>query len=111
VLDVAQVVVLQVVAKVFVAVVGNDVAVATGGSGRETRGCRGCRGAVGRLGKECRRFRGAGGCCEAGDEVVVDIAGSVDVADGGCAYVVSDDVAALTDALGRVTGAVGSFSV
>jgi hypothetical protein len=43
---------------------------------------------------------------------VVDDAG---VVDGGCASVVSDDLAALTDALGRVTRAVGagwcSFSV
>jgi hypothetical protein len=37
--------------------------------------------------------------------VVVDVVG---VVDGGCASVVSDDMAALTDALGRVTGAVGA---
>jgi hypothetical protein len=47
VLDVAQVVVVGVVAAKFVAVVENDVVVAIGNSGHDTRGCRGCRRAVG----------------------------------------------------------------
>jgi hypothetical protein len=47
VLDEAQVVVSGAVAAVFIVVVGGDVAMVTGGSGRETRGCGGCRGAVG----------------------------------------------------------------
>jgi hypothetical protein len=100
VLDVAQVIVLRVVAKVFVAIVGNDVAVATGDSGRETRGCRGCRGAVGRLGSECCHSRGAGSCFEAGNKVVVAVVDSVDNVDGGCAAVVSSDVADSGDGWG-----------
>jgi hypothetical protein len=102
ILDDALVVVFRVVAVVFVAVVGGDVAVAMGGSGCETRGCGGCRGAVGRLGSECRRSRGAGSCFEAGDEVVVavvdsvgNVDGSVDVTDGGCAGVVNGAMAML----------------
>ena len=47
VLDVAQVVVLQVVVTVFVAVIGCDVEVAVGSSRCGTRGCRFCKGAVG----------------------------------------------------------------
>jgi hypothetical protein len=42
---------------------------------------------------------------------VVAIVDVVDNVDGGCASVVSDDMAALTDESRCVTGAVGSFSV
>jgi hypothetical protein len=70
---------------------------------------------MGRLGKVCRRFRGAGGSSDGGDEVVVGVVNNIVDVDGGCAAIDSGDVAALTDASRRVTGAVGagsrSFSV
>ena len=109
VLDIAQVVVLQVVATVFVAVIGCDVEVAVGSSGCGTRGCRFCKGAVGQLGSVYRRSQGAEGCFEAGDEavmVVVVVDNIVGVIDGGCAGVVSGGVAALEGKGGLVTRAM-----
>jgi hypothetical protein len=104
VLDEARVVVLGVVAAGFVAVVGGDVAVATGGSG-------------------CRR--GGWGACWGGrktsHETVIDV---VDNVDGGCAAVVIDDVVtsravlgcsaqvceAVSQVLGRSVDVPASFS-
>jgi hypothetical protein len=51
----------------------------------------------------CRRFRGVWGWFEAWDEVVVVVVDVVGVVDGGCAAVVSSNVAAFTG-----TGAVGA---
>ena len=70
-----------------------DVTAERRGSGLERRGWGVCRGVVGRAGSECRRFRGAGDCLEGGDGAVVAVVGSVDSTDGGCATIVSDDVA------------------
>lgn len=82
-LDEARVVVLGVVAAGFVAVVGGDVAVATGGSG-------------------CRR--GGWGACwggrKTGRDTVVDVVDNVDNVDGGCAAVVIDDVVTSRAVLG-----------
>jgi hypothetical protein len=105
---VAQVVVPGVVAAEVAAVVGGDVAVAVGDSGHERSGWGLCWGAVGLPGRECRRLRGAGGCFEARDEVVVAVVDVVDNVDGGCAGFVSGDVAAFTETGGLVTGAVGA---
>jgi hypothetical protein len=69
------------------------VAVIVSGSGCERRGWGLGWGAVGWLGSECRHFRGADGCSEAGSEVVVAVVDDVGVVDGGCAGVVGDDVA------------------
>jgi hypothetical protein len=93
VLDAAVVVVFGPVAAGFVAVFGCDVAVVTGGSGCERRSWRVCGGAVDRAGSECRLSRGAGGWFEAGGGVIVVAVKDVDSADGGCADVVSGDVA------------------
>jgi hypothetical protein len=110
----ARVVVSEVVAAEVAAVVGSDVAVATGDSGCERRGQGVCRSAVGRAGSECRRFRGAGDCFGVGKVVVVvvvdDVAtvdGSVDVADGGCVGIVNGDVA---DGSGDATLGMASSS-
>jgi hypothetical protein len=93
VLAVVQVDVLGAVAAAVGTVVDDDVAVAVSGSGCERRGWGLGWGAVGWLGSECRHFRGAGGCSEAGSEVVVAVVDNVGVVDGGCAGVVGDDVA------------------
>ena len=92
-LDEALAVVSEVAVAGIAAVVGSDVAVATGGSGCGTRGWGVCSGAVGRLGRVCRRFRAAGASFEAGGKVVVVVVNNVGCADGGCADVVSGDVA------------------
>ena len=96
VLDTALVVVSRGVVAAVGAVVDDDVALAVGGSGPERRGWERCCGAVGRLGGVCHRFRGVWGWFGAGEGVVVvvnDDDGVVDVVDGGCAGVVSGDVA------------------
>jgi hypothetical protein len=54
---------------------------------------------VGRPGSQCRSSRGSGGGFGAGDEVVVAVVDSVGNVDGGCACVVSGDVAG--DGIGR----------
>jgi hypothetical protein len=111
VLNETKVVISGVVAAVFIVVVGGDVAVVTGSSGRKTRGCGGCRGAVGRLGSECHRSRGAGSCFEAGNEVVVAVVDSVGNIDGGCVGVVSSDVAKVRGVLGCVSRVCIAVSV
>jgi hypothetical protein len=74
------------------AVVNGDVAGDGGSGGCKEKGCGVGWGAVCWLGRECRRFRGAGGSFGAGEEVLVVVVG-VDSGDGGCAGVVSNDVA------------------
>jgi hypothetical protein len=93
VLAAALVVVPEVVAARVAAVVGSDVAAEQRASGLERGGCGVCRGGVDRPGGVCHRFRGVWGWFEAGKEVVavVDVVGVIDVADGGCAGVVSGD--------------------
>jgi hypothetical protein len=96
VLAAALVVVPEGVAARVTAVVGSDVAAAVSGSGCEQRGWGLGWGAVGRFGSERRHSRGAGGRFGGGNEVVVvvvDDVDVVDVADGGCAGVVGDDMA------------------
>jgi hypothetical protein len=107
VLDTALVFVSEVVIAKVAAVVGGDVAAITGSSGCEWRGLGVSRNVVAWLGSEFRRTRVAGGRFEAGKEVVVvvvDVVGVVDGADGGCASVVSGDVAG--DGEGRGVGMV-----
>jgi hypothetical protein len=48
----------------------------------------------------CRRLRDAGSSFEGGEKVVVVIVNDVGCADGGCADVVSGDVAGLVGSLG-----------
>ena len=84
-----------------VAVVDGDMAVVTGGSGLDRRGWGLCWGAVDRPGGQWRRSRGAGGCSEAGEAVVVVVDDVVGVVDGGCADVVSGDVAGDSGGDGR----------
>jgi hypothetical protein len=93
VLVVAQMVVPGVVLAGEAAVVGGDVAFAWAGSGCEGRGWGVSRNAVDWFGSECCRTRGAGGCFEARAEVVVAVVDDVGIVDGGCAAVVSGDVA------------------
>jgi hypothetical protein len=96
------------------AVVVSDMAVATGGSGCETRSGGVCRGAVGRLGSVCRRLQDAGGSFEVGNQVVVAAVDVADNVDRGCAGFISGDVAVLAGKGGlvmRAMGAGGSFSV
>ena len=85
-LDAAQVVVLRVVATVFVAVVGCDMAVATGSSGCKGRGWGLDCGAVDRPGRECHRFRVASGGYSRWktirEAVVVVVVNDVDSCDG-----------------------------
>jgi hypothetical protein len=103
VLDSALDAVSGVVTTGFVVVVGGDVATKRRGSGCERRGWGDSRGGLGRPGSVCRRFRGAGGRFGAGGMVwvvVVDVVGVVDVADGGCANVVSGGL--VTTVLGVV---------
>jgi hypothetical protein len=110
VLDDAQVVGLGVVAAGFVAFVHSDVAVAQGGSGCETRDWGVFWSAVSRPRSERRRLRGAGASKQAGDGVLV-VVDDVDNVDGGCACIVSGDVAAVLGKGGLVTRAGGSSSV
>jgi hypothetical protein len=93
VLGKAQFVVLGTVTAGVATVVSSDVAVTTAGSGFERRSWEACWGAVDRAGSECRLSRGAGGWFEAGGGVIVVAVNGVDSADGGCADVVSGDVA------------------
>jgi hypothetical protein len=93
VLDTALVAVSGVVATGVAAIVGSDVAAAQGCSGRNGRGWGLGRGDMYRFGSECRCSRGADGCLEAGNGVVVAIVDDVVDGDGGCAGVVSGDVA------------------
>ena len=101
----------EVTATVFIAVVGDDVALAAGGSGWETRGWGLCDGAVGRSGNECRCLRGAVSCFGAGDGVVVAVVNIVGIVDGGCAGVDGGNVAALGGALGCVSRVWVAISV
>ena len=71
----------------------SDVAAERRGSGLERGGWGLSWGTVGRPGSQCRRSRGAGGRFGAGEGVVVVVVNDVDVVDGGCADVVSGDVA------------------
>ena len=85
-------VVSGVVATGVAAVVGSDMAVGLGGSGCGTQGWEACWGAMARPGSECHRLRGAGSRFGAGEGVVV-VDNDIGVVDGGCAAVVSGDVA------------------
>ena len=107
VLDAALVVVSRGVVAVVAAVVGSDVAAERWGSGLENRGRGLSWGAVGRHGSQCRRSAGAGGGFEAGEEVVVVVVDDVVDVDGGCAGVVSGDVAGLWGARGGGAGRCG----
>jgi hypothetical protein len=91
VLAVAQTVVPGVVLAGVAAVVGGDVAFATGGSGCKGRAWGVSRNAVDWFGSECRRTRGAGGCFEARGEVVVAVVDNVGVVDGADGAVDSGD--------------------
>ena len=94
-LDVALVVVFEVVAAGVAVAVVSDVAVEQRGLEWANEGWElGC-GAVGRPGIECRRFRSFEGCFGAGDGAVVVVVDDVDLADGGCAGIVKGDVAGL----------------
>ena len=105
--DVALVVVFRPFGSTFVAVVENDAAVATGGSGRETRGWAVCGGVVSCLGRVWRRFREFWASFGAGDAAVVDIVDVVGVVDGGCACVDGGDVAVSEGSGGSVTMLLG----
>ena len=103
VLVVVQVVVSQGFLVIVAVVVGDDVAVAVGGSGCERRGWKDSRGGLGRPGIECRHSRVVAGGSGAGGKVVVVVDNNVgvvddsgDVADGGCVGVVSSDVAGVS---------------
>jgi hypothetical protein len=111
VLDAAVVVVMGVVVAAVDIVVDDDVAVTPGASGCETRGWGAGWSIVGWAGSEYRRSRGAGGDFGAGREVVVVVDDKVAVVDGGCAGVVSGDVAALAGEWGLATSVEGSFLV
>jgi hypothetical protein len=102
VLAVVQVDVLGAVAAAVGTVVDDDVAVAVSGSGCERRGWGLGWGAVGRLSSVCRRFRGVGSRFGAGDGLVVVVVDDVGNLDGGCAGVVSDDVADIAGVGGLV---------
>jgi hypothetical protein len=95
----------------FVVVVGGDVATKRQGSGCEKRGWGDSRGGLGRPGSVCRRSRGAGSCFGAGGEVVVVVVNVVGVVDGGCACVVSGDVAASREVSGCVSRVCVDVSV
>jgi hypothetical protein len=89
---VAQVVVSELVAPGFAAVVNSDAARNGEGSWYGVAGLGASWGVVGWFGSEYRRLGGAGGSFEAGEKVVVevvDVVVNVDGADGGCAGVVS----------------------
>ena len=76
-----------------IAVVDSDMAAERWGSGLERGGCGVCRCGINRHGSVCRRFRAAGASFEAGGKVVIVVVNNVGCADGGCADVVSGDVA------------------
>ena len=80
-------------------VIGSDMAAEQCSSGLETRGW----GAGGQPGSQCHCLRGAGGCFEAGEGIVVVVVNDDGIADGGCAGVVSGDTAALAGKGGLVT--------
>ena len=107
----AQVIVSRLVATDFVAVVRCDVAVEQGGSGREQRSWGLDCSAVDRPGRECRRLGAVVRCFVAGSRVVVAVVNDVGGSDGGCAAVVTDDVATLGELVGLVTKALGSSVV
>ena len=74
------------------AVVGSDVAVATGGSGCGTRGWGLCRGGMDWLGSMCHHFLGVCSWVVAEGEVlvaIVDVVVNDDMACGGCANVIN----------------------
>jgi hypothetical protein len=97
---VAQVIVSRLVATDFVAVVRCDVAVEQGGSGREQRSWGLDCSAVDRPGRECRRLGAVVRCFVAGSRVVVAVVNDVGGSDGGCAGVVTSDVAGKWGVLG-----------
>ena len=80
-LGVALVVVFRPFSSAFSAVVDNDVAAATAGSGHETRACEACRGAIARPCRVWRRFREILGSFEAGAAAMVAVVNVVDVVD------------------------------
>ena len=86
VLDIAQVVILELGAAGVATVVDGGITVERWGLGCGMRGWGLDRGAVDRPGRECHRFRGLGGCFEAGEAGVV--------------VVVNDDVVVATDGSG-----------
>ena len=83
-LDVALVVIFEVVAAGVTIAIVSDVAVEQWGLEWANEGWELGRGAVGRPGIECRRFRSFEGCFVAGDGAVVVVVDDVDLADGGC---------------------------
>jgi hypothetical protein len=89
----AVVVILGLSAAAEAAVVGCDVAVTMGGSGCKTGGCGLRWGAMGWPGRECCCSEGAGGSFEAGEKLLVAVVDDIGIIDGGCAGVVSSDVA------------------
>jgi hypothetical protein len=97
VLDDALVVVFRVVAAVFIAIVGGDMAAEQRGSGLKREGWGVCWGTVNWLGNVCHRLQGAGGRFGAGGKVVVVVVDDVGVVDGDCAGVVSGDVVVVDD--------------
>jgi hypothetical protein len=105
VLVVALVIVLDVVVAGVATVINGDMAVATGSLGCERRGWAVGWSAESWFGSEFHHTRVAGARFEAGREVVVvvvDVIGIIDGADGGCASIVSGDVAADGDVEGLV---------
>ena len=106
-LDEALAVVSEVAVAGIAAVVGSDVAVATGGSGCRMRGWGVCSGVVGQLGRVCRRFRAAGASFKAGGKVIVVVVNNVGCPDGGCADIVSGDVAGNGGSGGSITTVLG----
>lgn len=94
----------------FVVVVGGDMVAEWRGSGLERGDCGGCRGELGRPGSMCCRLHAAGGGSDAGGTAIVVAVNDIGGADGGCAGVVSGDVAASTGKGGLATSVEGSFS-
>ena len=106
-LDKTQVIISRVVAAGNVAIVDGDVAVAAGGSGVETRSCGVCRGAVAQPSRVWHHFREAGGSFKAGRAVVVAVVNSIDNVDGGCAGIITGDMAGLWDVVSGGAGCWG----
>ena len=87
-----------------VAIGSCDVVLAVGSSGLERRGCGLGRGAVDQPGIQRHLSGGAGSSSEVGEEQVVVVVNDVGIVDGGCAGIISGDVAVLTGVINDAEG-------